>query len=146
MELTVVIPAGSDDELSDGLVWLTEQLCDLLDEDGSGGLGGEFGYGVNYENEVFSMHRFCWCSGNDCPWCSYNEDAGHYFQERFAVNGAEDRGDGYKGAPNFWHKPSGLKVWWYKWIGRDNAVKGTHPDIRAMFEECLRSVKAALHA
>ena len=22
-------------------------------------------------------------------------------------------------APNFWHKPSGVKVWWYKYIGRD---------------------------
>lgn len=23
-----------------------------------------------------------------------------------------------KDAPNFWHKPSGLKIWWYKYIGR----------------------------
>ena len=37
----------------------------------------------------------------------------------FATNGAEPG----KGAPNFWHKPSGLRVWWYKYIGRGMVVR-----------------------
>lgn len=31
----------------------------------------------------------------------------------------------YQKAPNFWHKPSGFKVWWYKYIGRDMETNGT---------------------
>lgn len=27
-------------------------------------------------------------------------------------------------APNFWYKPSGFKVWWYKYIGRDMETFG----------------------
>jgi|SRR5579863_3737323 len=43
--------------------------------------------------------------------------------------------------PNFWHKPSGLEVWWYKWIGRD--MKVTMPDgldLQKVFAECLASL------
>lgn len=34
-----------------------------------GGLGGEFGYGVDFENDVFLMHPFCWCEEESCLWC-----------------------------------------------------------------------------
>lgn len=45
-------------------------------------------------------------------------------------------------APNFWHKPSGLKVWWYKYIGRDQEVVGpATPDISNIFAECLKDVQ-----
>lgn len=28
-------------------------------------------YGTNYENDVFMMHRFCWCDKEgECPWCT----------------------------------------------------------------------------
>jgi hypothetical protein len=149
-------------------------------------------YGADFENDIFMMHRYCWCEKDDCPWCGgcdCPESAHHYFVDGeevgseewgaffdretyqkqgykdfsdhlsrrpkwdtakeksesrewnrladaankrrdthhddvcnyctgkgiFATNGAEPG----KGAPNFWHKPSGLKVWWYKYIGRD---------------------------
>jgi len=51
-------------------------------------------YGANYENEKFSIHRYCWCEEENCPWCGPSE------------------------MPNFHHKPTGIKVWWYKYIGR----------------------------
>lgn len=36
----------------------------------------------------------------------------------FAEAGATDE----RGAPLFWHKPSGVRVWWYKYIGRGMEV------------------------
>lgn len=41
-------------------------------------------------------------------------------------------------APNFWHKPSGFKVWWYKYIGRDMETHGEPP--ADLLERCLRSL------
>lgn len=59
------------DALSEGLYALSETIIRGLqpDRDG-GGLGGRFGYGANFENDVFMMHPFCWCEGEDCLWCS----------------------------------------------------------------------------
>jgi len=51
-------------------------------------------YGTNFENEYFSMHRYCWCESEDCKWC------------------------GEENAPHFHYKPLDFKVWWYKYIGR----------------------------
>ena len=137
--VAVVLPATSDDELSDCLVWLTWQLDLAGVADGSGfGLGGEYGYGVTFENETFAMHRYCWCDGPDCPWCSYSDDEGRHFQERLRAYGAVP-GIGSGAAPNFWHKPSGFKVWWYKWIGRSNETVGDPGDIRKMVEDCFAS-------
>lgn len=140
MDITVVLPSADDDEVSNGLRRITKAICDTFPNefDSGYGLGGEHGYGENFENEVFMMHKFCWCSGDDCPWCSYSDDEGQYFQERFRCYGAEDGGQ-YKGAPNFWHKHSGFKVWWYKWIGRDNEFSGVC-DWRAIEAECLSSI------
>jgi hypothetical protein len=28
-----------------------------------------------------------------------------------------------QGAPHFWHKPSGVRIWWYKYIGRGMEVR-----------------------
>lgn len=40
-------------------------------------LGKKFGsnndwpdkYGTNIENEIFLMHRYCWCDSDECLWC-----------------------------------------------------------------------------
>lgn len=79
-------------------------------------------YGANFENDVFSMRRFCWCEREDCEWCR-----------------EEDRG------PNFWHKKSGLKVWWYKYIGRDMEVnmKLSESEIHGVYNDCIDSIKSA---
>lgn len=41
-------------------------------------------------------------------------------------------------APNFWHKPSGFKVWWYKYIGRDTETLGDPPG--DLLAQCLASL------
>jgi len=90
IEINLVLPERSDDNVSSGLRWLTEVLCLNRigdDHDGAGGLGGDYGYGVNFENDTFMLHRYCWCERDDCPWCAgceCPENAFHYF-----VDGAE---------------------------------------------------------
>lgn len=111
-EIVIVIPEAA----SGDLVELTKFLCDEMGFDGSGGLGGSYGYGVDYENDTFMMHRFCWCEQDDCKWCS-----------------------GY--APNFLYKPTGAKIWWYKWIGRGEEMKGKLP--KDWLKQCQDSVSTA---
>lgn len=43
--------------------------------------------------------------------------------------------------PNFRHKASGFEVRWYKWIGRDQEMRGEAPALAKMFRECLRSIR-----
>lgn len=43
-------------------------------------------------------------------------------------------------APNFLHKPSGSKVWWYKYIGRDMKT-GVHGDWKKISQECFDSLR-----
>ena len=73
-------------------------------------------YGTNFENGTFMMHQFCWCGRDDCPWCRENDKA-----------------------PNFHYKPLGLKVWWYKYIGRDMEMTGdlTPEQFEKMKADCL---------
>lgn len=192
----------SGDAISEGLYALSETIIRGLqpDRDG-GGLGGRFGYGANFENDVFMMHPFCWREEDNCLWCGGSgcqvevSDERHRsgcYQERLQVlrkkfgEQAEwteekyfhvpygspnqkkyeiakrglcvEMGQDFKfgnethctcgviderkarydacecdwhvgrglfrfgaatEAPHFWHKPSGLQVRWYKWIGRD---------------------------
>jgi hypothetical protein len=87
----------------------------------SGFLGGEFGYGCLFENGEFSMHPYCWCEGDDCPWCGGCQCESEPFPPAcdFCTVGPVEAGGGPgKQAPNFWHRPSGAKVWYYKYIGR----------------------------
>ncbi len=46
-------------------------------------------------------------------------------------------------APNFWHKPTGLMVWWYKYIGRDMELSQERSDVAEILAECLRSLAPA---
>lgn len=73
-DLQVIFPERSEDDLSEGLRWLTARVCALLNEDGFGGIGGQFGYGANFENETFVMRRFYW---GDCD-CGYEEREAAY--------------------------------------------------------------------
>lgn len=140
-DLTIILPEADDDEISDGLRDLTAALRQALpDEDWGYGLGGENGYGVNFENDTFAMHRFCWCGRDDCPWCCYSDEEGGHFEEKNRKHGAlPDLGCGT--APNFWHKASGYRVVWYKWIGRDNEVYAPDGALwKAVLADCLASL------
>jgi NAD-dependent dihydropyrimidine dehydrogenase PreA subunit len=48
------------------------------------------------------------------------------------------------GMPNFWHKPSGFRVRWYKYISRDMEFYGSTDiaGLKAMTEDCIRSINA----
>lgn len=76
--------------------------------------GFGFGYGVDFENDVFMIHTFCWCDGEDCPWCN--------------------------GKPNFLHKKTGASLSWYKYIGRGMVID---EDVNwsAVFAECFSSLQ-----
>ena len=113
-KIEIIIPKGATNKIELGLVELTEYLSKKLKIETGYGLGGEFGYGVDFENNIFMMHQFCWCEKDDCPWC-----------------GEEDR-------PNFIFKPTNAKVWWYKWIGRSQKQKGRLP--KDWLKKCKNSV------
>lgn len=74
-------------------------------------------------------HRSC-VHIPSCPYC-----IGEQFKEFGAEAGIP--------APNFWHFDSGLKVWWYKYIGRgmETNMEVSDRDIRRIIEECLNSIK-----
>jgi len=209
--------AGSDIDMD--LVnltrWLTESAA--VERYAGGILGGEWGYGVEFENEVFSMFPFCW-GECECGWdvigadiAEEPHDAACYQADlaaRFEADGLgydretwaprspnlsyderrarEDRvyrdlttkyglsmagcavhctcthpgqyqtrfeaaklgPEGHAGdcptiRANFLHKPSGLRIDWYKWIGRDMEFRPAEPDPatwRSIFEEVIASV------
>ena len=214
----IIIPGRLHDELSDALVEITAEIqkidADLLSH---GCLGGEHGYGAQWDGDVFMMRPYCWCEREDCRWCSDSAcgcpegDLVHFvderpvssedywaanrrivgpqpsavaewgtpeyeaataaFYERVAerdkrikviyparIHACEPRGmmaDRHEGdtwkpsqtAPNFWHKPTGLKVWWYKWIGRDPEVLAPAAiDVAAILASCVADVRSKAQA
>jgi len=111
--MEIIIPKRAETNTELGLVELTGCIAKKLGIDGGYGLGGENGYGVEYENETFSMHPFCWCEESSCKWCEKNE-------------------------PNFIYKPTNVKIWWYKWIGRDQKQKGKLPE--DWLRNCIKTI------
>ncbi len=67
-------------------------------------------YGADYEDDQILIHHDCWCEKDDCPWCG-----GHGLRPEILFQDTR----GYERTANFWHKPSGVRVSWYKYIGRD---------------------------
>lgn len=69
-QIEIIIPATAKDPLTTGLRSLTAALAKVLpDADTFYGLGGENGYGIDFENDTFAMRRFYW---GDCD-CGYEE-------------------------------------------------------------------------
>lgn len=111
--INIIIPKGATTSVEQGLVELTRQLVLKTGQSGGVGLGGENGYGIDYENDVFSLHRYCWCDKSSCKWCNGN-------------------------APNFFYKPTKCEISWYKWVGRDQKQKGTLP--KNWLSWCIKSL------
>ena len=229
IQVQIVLPERSEDDLSEALRRLTAALEEATGEHEGYGMGGEHGYGFNYESDLFLIHRYCWCESDDCPWCGgcggQHEDPEHAqdcyqwrvyrdllnegflpdheigrtyarapdgwswerrrkvedrirkkwcehfgldFPSRCAVHctcGAHEEwlkrlaactcehctASGAwasagalpkRGAPNFWYKPTGLRVWWYKWIGRSMEIEGDPAtDPVAAVEECIANIR-----
>lgn len=161
-KMQIIIPEISNDSVSNDLRDLTQTLMKLGHETTGGLLGGENGYGVYFENEVFGMHPYCWCEGDDCKWCNpclCPEEITQYL-----VNGVEvdietwvkaDKHnretvhnkelecnrcrENIKAAPNFIHKPTNSKIWWYKYIGR-----GMEFDLHANWNDIMKEVKESI--
>lgn len=132
-DVTVYLPATSGDQITEWMIALTEKVCVVTGLETGYGLGGRFGYGENYENDVFMMHRYCWCEMSDCPWCRSCDcmDA-----EQCATSCKSN----IPAAPNFLHKASGATVHWYKYIGRDMQVSEANwPEI---LTDCFASLEA----
>lgn len=91
------------------------QLCRELGQDYEG--GNEVHCDCGALDEMRRQYDSC-----DCEW--------HAGRGPFRFGAAQR-------APNFWHKPSGLRVSWYKYIGRDNEVS-CHDDValRVVIEDC----------
>lgn len=62
-------PVGDVDFVSEGMRALTRRICEVTGEQSGYGLGGEHGYGEEFENDVFEMHRYYW---GDCT-CGFSE-------------------------------------------------------------------------
>ena len=68
MSIEIVFPPISEDQVSKDLRHLTKAVKQVTgDYNVRGILGGEFGYGEEYKNDVFEMHPFYWgdCT---CGW------------------------------------------------------------------------------
>jgi len=96
--IKIITPPVASTKIELDLVKLTEFLVKNKKADWVGGiLGGEFGYGCNFKNEVFEMRPFCY---DDC--------------ECFESGLETHRPDCLLSLPNFKHFESGLEIRWYK--------------------------------
>jgi len=77
-------------------------------------------YGTLFENDIFRMHPYCWCDRDECKWCREVDPS-----------------------PNFEYKPTGFKVWWYKYIGRETEASERYSkeSIEHILDRCVKSVK-----
>lgn len=70
-ETTIALPAISSNRIAADLRDLTETLVTRHQSDHiGGGLGGEWGYGTRFANDVFEMNPYNWA---DCS-CSFDEN------------------------------------------------------------------------
>jgi len=74
--------------------------------------------GVEFENDTFEVHPYCWCERDDCPQCGTGEQ------------------------PNFRHKPSGYSVQWYKYPLRDSWANRriAIDEFMAIIDDCIASL------
>ena len=156
-DLQIVFPATDENALTSMLRQITKAIDEARAEESGYGLGGMHGYGAEWDSETFMMHPFCWCGREACPWCRGCTCGDNtWIAEPTTESGEKcgwckgDMRDQDKGAlspnepphqaaPNFWHKPSGLRVWWYKYIGRGMDVHGDG-DLAVIGAECLAEI------
>lgn len=148
----IIIPGREDDSVSNFLVWLTEVLDKTGRADAHHGLlGGQYGYGADFENDVFMLHSYCWCERPDCLWCMVwlsnvvdctEEEEQRHREKQIAqirLHYGDWMASQHTGAPHFLHKPSKSCVHWYKWIGRSQKYQLNMPLARIM-HDCRKSI------
>jgi hypothetical protein len=82
-------------------------------------------HGFDFKAGGYAGHCTCYHDKAYAEWCKDNKHAPRCVVVR----------------PNFRHKPSGLTVRWYKYIGRDMEVEGSG-DVAAILAECIADVAA----
>jgi hypothetical protein len=140
ISVKIILPKTASTSIEMDLVKLTEFLSKKFNLYGGSGLGGDNGYGVDFENDVFMMKPFCWCDREDCDWCAVNTKK----LQRRLLKKFKNKDWAEKGiAPNFWHKPSGFMIRWYKFIGRDMEFsKEIKPrEWKKIYSEVIKSLK-----
>lgn len=105
-DVEIITPGWDDDQLTADLRALTRDLC-AMDPSLGGviGLGGEDGYGANFENEVFVMRRYYWgdcdCGADERSevWHAAHPHGADCFREELHRRFAEyDESSGYNAA------------------------------------------------
>jgi hypothetical protein len=77
MNIRIITPPVAATAPEHDLVALTEYICRTTGADNpGGGLGGEYGYGVEFENDTFSMWPFYW-GECECGWDAKSYDGSH---------------------------------------------------------------------
>lgn len=138
----IIVPAVDHDEVSESLRALTRLIHKAGHADGSAGgiFGGEWGYGADFENDVFMMHRYCWCERADCPWCAGCEcpdTAYHYF-----VDGREVRYEEWnRFYEDYVYGPGKTFHDWLERIGRHTDRERAENDRKAKEANARRSTK-----
>lgn len=92
------------------------------DHQSHGVLGGEWGYGNEYSNDVFEMHPFWW---GDCE-CGFDTREAQFEED----------------CP---HLDDCYQVRWYKYIGRNTELNRdvSWAEWRAIVDACVASIKEA---
>jgi hypothetical protein len=146
-DLTIVVPKRATTNTENDLVTLTKCLVTKGLGDGTGtngALGGEYGYGVDFENDVFMMHHYCWCMKSDCPWCLDCFCKVEEINEEYeTVQECDNCKNPKESLPNFWYKPTDVKIHWYKWIGRSMEYnkKPQQKTWNKIFTHCVASLE-----
>lgn len=151
--------------------YLTGQLHELSrmlanknpDAQVHGGLGGEFGYGQDFKNDVFEMHPYAWEPSCTCSveskteeWLKANPHSescnSQQDEEADCICGQEERMTVWERAnphesncllvlPNF--RCGDFELRWYKYIGR--GMKVSKPmslaELDGMFNKCEESLR-----
>lgn len=93
-------------------------------------------YGTDFENDVFTMSRYWWGD------CSCGADAEDMSDEYIVIH----KSDCGLVRPNFFYKPTGYKLMWYKYAMRDAYAnqKLTPKQFREMMDKCIESVKVTV--
>lgn len=112
--------------ITDLMRQLTKAIAKAGIDISSGALGGEYGYGAYYQNEVFEMRPYFW---DDCT-CELQDDVDlHSDTCEYDL-------------PNFKHYKTNFEVSWYKYIGRSmEYTPGTADAWSEVVAECIESIK-----
>lgn len=110
---------------SEKLYALSEQLGRMNPKaQAHGCLGGEWGYGQDFKNDVFEMHPYWW---GECTCGAGDESDEHKDECKLML-------------PNF--RCGDIEISWYKYIGRGMTVsrKVSREELREMFRKCFASI------